>query len=108
MEGLEQENKDLLEGMASMQADIEKLTAMMTSALPNQNQTSDPQPTDTPLAQSIPTAIHVSVALAGTSQPIIPEGFPGSMANMFNEGLCPAGSIEFSFTSQYIMPKGFP
>jgi hypothetical protein len=51
--------------MTSMQAEMEKLTAMMTNVLVAQAYASSPQPTDTPLSQSNPTAIPTSIVTAG-------------------------------------------
>ncbi|KAK2410935.1 hypothetical protein QL285_046268 [Trifolium repens] len=100
MDHLEQENQALCEKVTSMQAEIEKLTAMMTTVLAAQAQAqaSVPQLTNTSLVQ--PT----STVLTSTPQFTMPEGYPWGMPlYVFSEGLRPVVSeIQASFAQQAV------
>ena len=93
MERLEQENKELREGMTAMQTEVEKLTALVNTLMAAQNQVS--QTTSTVLEPVI-SAIPSSTTVTGISQTIIPEGFPWGMPHSFNEGPCPFGSTSIT------------
>ncbi|KAK2369039.1 hypothetical protein QL285_082195 [Trifolium repens] len=100
MDHLEQENQALREEVTSMQAEIEKLTAMMTTVLAAQAQAqaSVPQLTNTSLVQ--PT----STVLTSTPQFTMPEGYPWGMPlHVFSEGFRPVVSgIQASFAQQAV------
>ncbi|KAK2370575.1 hypothetical protein QL285_083616 [Trifolium repens] len=100
MEHLEQENQALREEVMSMQAEIEKLTAMMTTVLAAQAQAqaSVPQLTNTSLVQ--PT----STVLTSTHQFTMPEGYAWGMPlHVFSEGFRPVVSeIQVSSTQQAV------
>jgi hypothetical protein len=87
MDQLEQENQALREEVTSMKVEIEKLTAMMATALATQAQPSVPQLTDASLVQS------TSIVSTSTPQPTMPEGYPWGMPlYVFSEGLRPTVS----------------
>ena len=89
MDHLEQENQALCEKVTSMQAEIEKLTAMMTTVLAAQAQAqaSVPQITGTSLVQ--PT----STVLTSTPQFTMLEGYAWGMPlHVFSEGFRPVVS----------------
>jgi len=86
MERLEQENKELRERMTAMQTEVEKLTALVNILMAAQNQVS--QPTST-VQEPVISAIPSSTVFTGTSQTIIPEGFPWGMPYMFGKGSHP-------------------
>ncbi|KAK2372738.1 hypothetical protein QL285_073841 [Trifolium repens] len=100
MDQLEQENQTLREEVTYMQAEIENLTAMMTTVLAAQAQAqaSVPQLTNTSLDQ--PT----STVLTSTPQFTMPEGYPwGIPLHVFNEGVHPVISgIQASFAQQAV------
>jgi len=102
MERLEQENKELREGMTAMQTEVEKLTALVNTLVAAQNQVS--QPTSTVLEPVI-FAIPSSTVFTGTSQTLIPEGFSWGMPHGFNESSRPFGSTS---TPQPITSNGYP
>jgi len=79
MERLEQENKELREGMTAMQTEVEKLTALVSTLMAAQNQAS--QSTDAVL-ESVTSAIPSSTVV---SHAIIPKGFSWGMPHGFNE-----------------------
>jgi len=107
MDHLEQENKELREKMTSMQAEMEKLTALVNALMAAQNQASVSQPTSTVL-ESVVSVILVSTMITSTPQRTIPEGFPWGMANMFNGGFRPIVSIVLTSIPHPTMPKGYP
>jgi len=102
MERLEQENKELREGMTAMQTKVEKLTALVNTLMAAQNRVS--QPTSTVLEPVI-SAIPSLTTFTGISQTIILEGFPWGMPHGFNEGSRPFVSTS---TPQPIPSSGYP
>ncbi|KAK2428697.1 hypothetical protein QL285_027198 [Trifolium repens] len=101
MDHLEQENQALREEVTSMQAEIEKLTAMMTTVLAAQAQAqaSVPQLTNTSLIQ--PT----STVLTSTPRFTMPEGYPWGMPlHVFSEGFHSVVSGIQASSAQQAMP----
>jgi len=107
MDPLELENKELREGMTSMQAEIEKLTAVMTTVLTAQNQISVPQPASTSLAQPNTYAMPISTVFASSPQYTMLKGYLWTclltpvkdFAHMSPRLQCSLYNIQFLFLS---------
>ena len=106
MERLEQENQELREGMTAMQAEMEKLTTLVSTLLAAQSPVS--QTFDTVL-ESVTSSIPSLTVVTSISHAIIPEGFSWGMPQGFNENShstsitkpMPSGGFPWG------MPQGF-
>jgi len=88
MEHLEQQNKELRGKLASMQSEMEKLTAMVTTLMAAQNQTSVSRPIST-IFEPVVFAIPVSTVFTSAPQCTMPGAYPWGMPYMFGEGSHP-------------------
>ncbi|GAU51892.1 hypothetical protein TSUD_416770 [Trifolium subterraneum] len=87
MDQVEQENVELHGEVTTLRAEIEKLTAMVTSLVAAQNRPLTPPPQATVIAEIASTP--VPVIPVNTHQHVMPEGYPWGMPMNFNEGLRP-------------------
>src|SRR6266487_1395281 len=87
MDQVEQENVELHRELTTLRAEVEKLTAMVTSLVAAQNQPLTPPPQATVISEI--ASAPVPVVPVNTHQHVMPEGYPWGMPMNFNEGLRP-------------------
>ncbi|GAU51822.1 hypothetical protein TSUD_416070 [Trifolium subterraneum] len=87
MDQVEQENVELHGEVTTLRAEVEKLTAMVTSLVAAQNQPLTPPPQAIVISEI--ASAPVPVVPINTHQHVMPEGYPWGMPMIFNEGLRP-------------------
>jgi hypothetical protein len=87
MDQVEQENIELHEEVTTLRAEVEKLTAMVTSLVAAENQPLIPPPQATIISEI--TSTPVPMVPVSTHQHTTPEGYPWGMPLNFNERFRP-------------------
>ncbi|MCI10465.1 hypothetical protein A2U01_0031558 [Trifolium medium] len=88
MEQVEQENTELREQVSTLQAEVEKLSALVSSMVVARNQPPTPPPLQATVISEIVSA-PISATFTSTPQYTMPQGYPWGMPLDFNGGFRP-------------------
>ncbi|WJX66355.1 ASTRA complex subunit [Trifolium repens] len=101
MEQVEQENTELHGQVSTLQAEVERLSALVSSMVVAQNQPPTPPPQATVISEIVSTPI--SAAFASIPQHIMPRGYPWGMPLDLNGGFRPyVSEVSVPATQQVI------